>query len=158
MAKKKGWRYVPARVAALVFMVMCLAMMTMAFQAPAAAQPSMLSLVGKMAMSGAIAALIGWGAQPKEADGTHEDWDWAQLPLTVFIGAGFGVYAALTHTTLASAENQGWTPFVIMGLEHGVKLIFRNAKVSVQRAFETTKAGTGQNPTALPPTTPPKPS
>ena len=152
MLKALGkYRYMPARSAALLFAVLSVAMFTMAFQAaaaPAAAAPSMLSMIGKNALMGVIAALVGWGSQPKNDDGSHESWDWTQLPLTVLVGAGFGVYAALSHSTLGQAENSGWVPLVIAGLENVVKLLFRNAKWSVQKAFSTVKSGTDpKNPT-----------
>ena len=153
----KNWRTLSARSASILFAVLSIAVFGMAFQAaaaPAATAPSLLAQIGKNALMGVIAALIGWGAQPKLPDGTHESWDWTQLPLTVLVGAGFGVYAALSHSTLADAENSGWVPLVIAGLENVVKLVFRNAKMSVAAAFSAVKGGTSQNPTGS--GTPPK--
>jgi hypothetical protein len=161
----KAWcernRRIPARTAAFLLVLMSLAVVTMAFQAAAApaAQSSTLETIGKGILAGIMAAIIGWAAQKKAADGTHEDFDLPQGIATAVVGALFGGFAAWRKIPLLDAENLPWVPFVIQGLENGLKAVFRNLKVSVVRALSTVQAGTGGggNPTPPAQTPPPNP-
>lgn len=152
------YRYMPARSAAVVFVVLALSFFAMAFQAaaaPAAASTtSVLAGIGKGALAGLLAAVIGWASQKKQDDGTHEDWEWPQAIATGVIGAGFGAFAAWKHISLVDAENLPWVPFVLAGVEQGLKAIFRNLKVQIMGAFGVVKAGSSGNPTTPP--APPK--
>lgn len=158
----KRWRKLSARHASVLFAVLATAFVVMAFQAAAApaapASTSTLAGLGKGALAGLLAAVIGWASQAKQADGSHEDWDWPQAMLTAVIGAGFGAIAAWKNIPLMTAENLPWVPFVLAGIEQGLKAVFRNlaAKFNIAGALATLKAGTSVNPTGSAPGTPPK--
>lgn len=153
---------IPARSASFIFLMLSFLCVLCAFQAvPAAvAGGSIGSGILKGAVAGVLAAIFGWAAQKKDADGTHEDFDIAQGVVTAVVGAGIGAYAAWKHMSIADVENLPLLGSIVMAVEIVIKIVWRNGKVSLQRALGTVKAGGNggaANPTVPAPEVPPKP-
>lgn len=153
-------RKMPARSAAFLFMMLGFACVAAAFQAAGAAPgevPVALG-IGKGALAGVLAAILGWASQKKEAGGGHEDFDIPQAVATAVVGAFIGAYAAWKHLPLADAGNLPLLGTVVMGAELVLKAVWRNGKVSLQRALGTVQAGAGAaNPTSPAPKPPETP-
>lgn len=149
---------VPAKSAATLFVMLSFLCVLCSFQAPAAAAAgtSVAWGIAKGALAGVIAAIFGWASQKKDETGDHEDFDVAQGVVTGIVGAGVGAFAAWKHMSLADTENLPILGTVIMGAEMLLKIVWRNGKVSLQRALGTVQAGTngGGNGGSGNPTTP----
>jgi hypothetical protein len=156
---------IPAKSASVMFLMLSFLCVLCAFQAvPAAVAGGGLGAgILKGAVAGVLAAIFGWAAQKKDADGSHEDFDVAQAVVTAVVGAGIGAFAAWKHMSIADVENMPILGSVVMAVEIVIKIVWRNGKVSLQRALGTVQAGGGNggggaaNPTVPAPTVPPKP-
>lgn len=152
---------ISAKSASTLFLMLSFLCVLCAFQAvPAAvASHSVSGGIAKGAIAGVMAAVFGWAAQKKAQDGTHEDFDIAQAVVTALVGAAIGAYAAYKNMSIDDVENMPVMGAIVMGVETVIKVVWRNGKLSFQRALGTVKAGSGAaNPTipAPDPSTPPK--
>lgn len=153
---------IPAKAASTLFLMLSLVSVLCAFQAVPAAVAGSSSVgwgIAKGAVAGLIAAIFGWASQKKDANGDHEDFDVPQGIVTAVVGAGVGAYAAWKHMAIADVENLPLLGTVIMAAEMVLKIVWRNGKISLQRALGTVQAGTnggGGNPTT--PATAPAPT
>ncbi len=125
--------------------------------ADVAAAPSVWTGILKGILAGGVAAVVGYMAQNKLPDGTHEPFDVAQFAVTLVIGAGFGAYAGWKNLAIADVENLPIVASVVAGIELVLKTIWRNLKVSVSGALTAVQAGnpTQAAPAALPSTASP---
>ncbi len=123
----------------------------------AAAAGSLWSGILKGILAGALAAGLGWAAQQKNEDGTHEPFDIVQFVVTVILGALVGAYAGWKNLSLMDVENLPILSSVIAGIELLMKVIWRNGSVKLAGALATLKAGTAANPTPAPAPSPEPP-
>jgi len=135
---------IPARSASVLFVMLSFLCVLCSFQAPAAAVggSSVAWGIARGAVAGVVAAIFGWASQKKDANGDHEDFDVAQGVVTGIVGAGIGAFAAWKHMSIADVENMPLLGTVIMAAEMLVKIVWRNGKVSLQKALGTVQAGT----------------
>lgn len=156
-----------AKAALAAMMVLVLTAPAFAFQAAAPAAPAGAATAAGSIWSGILkgilaaggAALMGWMAQQKNTDGTHESFDLIQFIATVILGAGVGAYAAWKNMPMLDVENLPVLSAIIAFIEMGIKVLWRNGSVHLAGALATLKAGTAANPTppapgAQPPPTP----
>lgn len=150
---------IPARMASTLFLMLSFLCVLCAFQAVPAAVAGGSSVgwgIGKGAVAGLLAAVFGWASQKKDPSGDHEDFDVAQGVVTAIVGAGIGAFAAWKHMSIADAENLPILGSIVMAAEIILKIVWRNGKVSLQRALGTVQAGSngGGSGGAGNPTTP----
>jgi len=153
---------IPARAASFIFLMLSLLCVLCSFQAVPAAVTGTGSVgwgIAKGAIAGLLSAIFGWASQQKASDGSHEDFDVAQGVLTALVGSAIGAYASWKHMAIADVENLPILGSIVMAGEIVLKIVWRNGKVSLQRALGTVEAGTGAgNPTIpAPAPTPPAP-
>jgi len=136
---------ISAKSASVLFVMLGFLCVLCSFQAVPAAVVGGSSVgwgIAKGAVAGVLAAIFGWASQKKDANGDHEDFDVAQGVVTAVVGAGIGAFAAWKHMSIADVENMPILGTVIMAAEMLIKIVWRNGKVSLQRALGTVQAGT----------------
>jgi hypothetical protein len=156
---------ISAKSASVLFVMLGFLCVLCSFQAvpvPAVGGSSVGWGIARGAVAGVLAAIFGWASQKKDPNGDHEDFDVAQGVVTAVVGAAIGAFAAWRHMSIADVENMPILGTVIIAAEMLIKIVWRNGKVSLQRALGTVQAGTNGgsgNPTtpATAPSTTPKP-
>lgn len=135
-----------------------IAMAAQAAAAPAApAGTSTLTSVLLAALNGAVIGLVGWLAQKKQDDGSHETFDPVQLVMTIIVGAAIGAIAAWRKKSFGDVETWIENSGYVAVAELALKAVWRNASVKLSDVIGSLKQGAA-NPPQAPSPDPSKPS